>query len=69
MQLKDFVKMKRGEQRRLANLLGISPTWMNLLVSGKRDCSPELALGIEAATNGQVTRAELRPDLFGDIQK
>lgn len=69
MQLKDFVKMKRGEQRRLANALGISPTWMNLVVSGKRDCSPELALAIEQATNGQVTRAELRPDLFGDIKK
>lgn len=69
MQLKDYLGSKRGEQRRLANALNISPTWMNLLVSGKRDCSPELALAIEQATGGQVTRKELRPDLFGDIKK
>lgn len=69
MQLKDWIGTKRGKQRELANQLGISPTWMNLLVSGKRVCSPELAVAIEQATEGQVTRKELRPDLFGDIKK
>ena len=69
MQLREYLGTRRGEQRRLANVLNISPTWMNLLVSGKRDCSPELALAIEQATGGQVTRKELRPDLFGDIKK
>ena len=69
MQLREYLGTRRGEQRRLANLLNISPTWMNLLVSGKRDCSPELALAIELATNGKVTRQELRPDLFSDIKK
>lgn len=69
MQLKDYLGSRRGEQRKLANLLGISPTWMNLLVSGKRDCSPELAVAIEQATNGQVTRRDMRPDIFGDIKK
>jgi len=69
MQLREYLGTRRGEQRRLANLLNISPTWMNLLVSGKRDCSPELALAIEQATNGKVTRQELRPDLFSDIKK
>jgi DNA-binding transcriptional regulator YdaS (Cro superfamily) len=42
---------------------------MNLLVSGKRDCSPELAVAIKQATNGQVTRRDMRPDIFGDIKK
>jgi len=69
MHLREYLGTRRGEQRRLANLLNISPTWMNLLVSGKRDCSPELALAIEQATNGKVTRQELRPDLFSDIKK
>lgn len=69
MQLKDYLGSRRGEQRKLANALGISPTWMNLLVSGKRDCSPELAVAIEQATNGQVTRMDMRPDIFGDIKK
>ena len=69
MQLREWIGTTRGKQRELANRLGISPTWMNLIVSGKRDCSPELALAIEQATGGQVTRKELRPDLFGDIKK
>jgi hypothetical protein len=34
--------------------------------NGTRRPSPELAKELERLTGGQVTRAELRPDLWGD---
>jgi DNA-binding transcriptional regulator YdaS (Cro superfamily) len=48
----------------MANYLGISPTWLYLIMSGKRKASALLASKIEKATQGLVTRVELRPDLF-----
>jgi DNA-binding transcriptional regulator YdaS (Cro superfamily) len=37
---------------------------MALLIAGLRKPSPRLAVDIEKATQGLVTRQELRPDLF-----
>jgi DNA-binding transcriptional regulator YdaS (Cro superfamily) len=37
---------------------------MALIIAGRRKASPVLALSIEKATNGLVTRQELRPDIF-----
>lgn len=34
------------------------------IVSGKDSCSAELALEIETATGGAVSRSDLRPDLW-----
>ena len=36
--------------------------WRN----GVRKISPQSAIKIEAGTAGKVTRAELRPDIFGE---
>ena len=44
--------------------LGITQTWMALLVANRRRPSPSLAIAIEDATGGLVTRQELRSDLF-----
>ena len=54
----------RGSKAEMAQYLGISPTWLGQLLSGVRLASPKLAVAIEKATQGLVTRAELRPDLF-----
>ena len=48
----------------MAEYLGITPTWLSLLMSGRKRASPLLAVKIEEATQKLVTREELRPDLF-----
>jgi DNA-binding transcriptional regulator YdaS (Cro superfamily) len=69
MTLKDYFKDRpRGSQIDLARKLGVSKTWMSLLVSGREVPSAGLALMIEKFTKGAVTRKVLRPDLFGEIK-
>jgi len=51
----------------LASKLEISKTWLSLLVSRRKHPSAALATMIEKYTKGQVTREELRPDLYGEI--
>ena len=53
-----------GAKSEMARYLGITPTWMSLLISGRRKASPELAIKLEKATKGLVTRQALRPDIF-----
>ena len=53
-----------GAKGEMARFLGITPTWMSLLLSGKRRCSPILAIEIEKATKGLVSRRDMRPDLY-----
>ena len=53
-----------GAKSEMAQFLGITPTWMSLLISGRRQASPVLAIEIEKATKGLVARQALRPDIF-----
>ena len=53
-----------GAKAEMARYLGITPEWMSKLIAGTKVCSPKLAVRIEEATQGLVTRKELRPDLF-----
>lgn len=69
MTLQEYFKNKpRGSQIELARKLGVSKTWMSLLVSGREMPSAGLSLMIEKFTKGAVTRKVLRPDLFGEIK-
>lgn len=61
---KYFKDEPRGSKSEMAEYLGISNTWMALLIAGTRKPSAILARKIEKATQGMVTRKELRPDLF-----
>ena len=54
----------RGSKAEMAEYLKISPTWISLIIAGRRKASPVLALALEKATGGLVTRQELRPDIF-----
>lgn len=66
MHLKDYFADKpRGAKASMAESLGISRTWMALLIAKRRLPSPELAIAIAAYTSNDVTRQELRPDLWG----
>lgn len=63
-----FEGKPRGSKVALANALGISKTWMALIIHGRALASPELAREIERATNGKVKRKDLRPDVFGGVK-
>lgn len=56
-----------GTQARLAALVGVTPQFVHQWVCGKRPVPANLCGRIERATEGRVTRAQLRPDIFGDL--
>jgi DNA-binding transcriptional regulator YdaS (Cro superfamily) len=60
-----FQHQPKGAKTRFAKMLGITRTYMSLLIAGKRRPSPVLANAIEMVTQQMVCRAELRPDIFG----
>ena len=59
-----FSEEPRGAKIEMARFLGISAEWMSKLIACKVKPSPVLARRIEDATQGLVTRKDLRPDLF-----
>lgn len=59
-----FEDKPRGSKAALARDLGITKTWLSLIVSGRALPSPNLCLEIERRTG--VRREVLRPDLFGE---
>lgn len=68
MTLTEFFEDKpRGSKLAMASKLGVSKTWISLVISGKELPSPELSGAIERYTRGQVTRTTLRPDIFGEL--
>jgi DNA-binding transcriptional regulator YdaS (Cro superfamily) len=48
----------------LAKELGVSPEAVRLWVRGDRLPKPVTAMRIERLTDGRVTRADLRPDIY-----
>jgi len=59
-----FSDKTRGAKTDLARELGITKTWLSLLVSGREVPSATLAIDIERRTG--IHRKYLRPDLFGE---
>ena len=54
-----------GSQGKMAAKMGISP--MTVSQWKKNGLPPTRAVEIERLTNGLVTRAELLPDVFGEV--
>lgn len=54
-----------GSQSELARRIGCSAVFAHQMLHGLRSVPARLCLPIEQATNGAVTRYELRPDVFG----
>lgn len=52
-----------GSQKELAIYLGVVP--MAITQWKQRGVPPERCIDIETATDGKVTRYDLRPDIFG----
>jgi DNA-binding XRE family transcriptional regulator len=59
-----FSEEPRGAKIEMAQYLGISAEWMSKIIHGKVKPGAALCYKIEKATQGLVTRRELRPDLF-----
>lgn len=68
MKLKDYLYEKRISVDEAATdpMINVSRTHLYDIISGKTVPGPKLALKIEAWSNREVTRAELRPDLWQD---
>lgn len=56
-----------GGQSALAHLLGVSPPTVSQWRSGIRPIPAERCVAIEQATNGAVTRKDLRPNDWESI--
>lgn len=65
MTLNDFFdRQPHGSKAAMAKALGISKTWLSLIIAGKEMPSPVLAVAISNYTNNKVKRQVLRPDIF-----
>lgn len=63
MKLKTYLEqLERGGVRSLADTIGISSSFLSQMASGRCKISPARCVLIESATNGIVSRKELRPD-------
>lgn len=56
-----------GSQQALAEAMGVYQSYVSKLKRGDGMVPAERCRQIEELTNGAVTRAELRPDIFGDM--
>jgi DNA-binding transcriptional regulator YdaS (Cro superfamily) len=64
MQLQTFLKKGDLTQAELARRLKVTPGLVWQWLNGHRRIAAERVLSIENATDGKVTRHDLRPDLY-----
>lgn len=64
MELKKY--LERTTQAAFADEVHVSQGMVGHWVTGRKRITAEKAVAIENATNGEVTRYELRPDIFGE---
>lgn len=54
-----------GGQTALAERIGVSGSFVTMCLSGVKPIPAGRCIAIELATDGEVTRYQLRPDVFG----
>jgi DNA-binding transcriptional regulator YdaS (Cro superfamily) len=67
--LRAWRESRRMTQTAVATLLGVSKVQVCRWESGSRAITAEQAGAIERATGGQITREELRPDIFRPLSE
>lgn len=67
MDIPAFLAAKGLSQEAFAKQLGVSQGLVWQWLSGKTRITAERAKEIEDATEGAVTRQDLRPDIFGPV--
>lgn len=55
----------KGSQAKLAEAMGCSQQYISWLLKDAEQISVEMAVKVEVATSGAVSRHKLRPDFFG----
>jgi len=58
-----------GTQKKVADLVGVPPACVSQWCNGIRKVPPRHCRVIECATNGRITRYDLRPDIFGEPEE
>ncbi|MCW0316213.1 hypothetical protein NB724_001364 [Pantoea ananatis] len=58
--------LSREERSDLASKVGYSPGYLRLVFTGHKKAGFILAQKLETETQGEVTRAELRPDIYSE---
>lgn len=53
-----------GSQQKLAKAIGLSQQGVSYLLNKAPRVTAEAAVAIERATNGEIRRDQLRPDIF-----
>ena len=68
MNFKDFYKKLSAEEKReLGKNANLSLQYLSHLANGHRNAGLKMIIRLEKATNGALTRAEIRPDIFGAL--
>ena len=65
MNLADELERIRMTRAQLSDALGVSPGMVSHWTTGRCRVTAEQAIAIERATSGRISRATLRPDVFG----
>ena len=66
MHIRDYLDKYGLSQEAFAKMLGLSQGAVHFWVSGRFRVSAENARLIERVTGGEITAADLRPDIFGE---
>ncbi|WP_422585161.1 transcriptional regulator [Polaromonas sp.] len=64
MELKSWLEAESGRAVKLAKALKVYPSFISKLANGKKPVPFEQCMPIERATEGAVTRRDLRPDNY-----
>lgn len=62
MELSEYLNAERGRAKRMAARVGMSASFLSQIARRERPCPAEFGAAIEAASDYQVRRWELRPD-------
>lgn len=58
----------KGSQAKLAEAMGCSQQQISYLLNEAKSITAEMAIAIDTATNGAVSKASLRPDVFQPVR-
>lgn len=67
MDLSTYLAERELSHAEFGRLVGVGQTMVSHWIAGRYPITAERARDIERATGGEVTRVELRPDLFGPL--
>ena len=62
-----YTEFGEVEARRVSELAGTTIDYFKQVMYGNRKFSPALAIRVVDASDGRMTRKDLRPDIWGDL--